>query len=102
MYNSQSGLMHIIKSKVLELGDTVAQVTISIRPIAEIHQTQEGDEYWVKWFYWQVYGEHCAILYESDLLVAHGELSETLIQSDLKTTFDTLKTSVNNEIYFDD
>lgn len=97
-----SPLLTKISEKLLELGEAVSELKVSITPNAEYFEGQNGDRRFVKWLDWQVYGKDSSLLYQSDLCVVHGGLEERVLAEDLKRFFSFANPSIDNEIYFED
>ena len=97
-----SPLLSKINTKLNELADSACEIKISMTAEAEYFEAKDGSRPYVKWLNWQIYDKNEDMLYQSDLFSVHGKLEESALERDLKKFFPNAKSSIDNEIYFED
>ena len=97
-----SPLLTKINTKLNELGDACCEIRVSITPQAEYFERERGETSYVKWLNWQIYDNNNILLFQSDLTVVHGMLTENVLEADLFKFFPEKRISIDNEIYFEE
>lgn len=97
-----SPLLKKISNAIAKFGNKADGIWISISKEGENFQPKNEDiHYWVKWLSWSLINKEQEELFEPNLVIVHGDLTEKQISNDLSNHFNQYKITIDNEIYFD-